>query len=180
MSRDAPHLQLIHSAPGVAARRAGADGNLTLPATAELKRFLGQSAKHGLEPADALRLAIERELALVDVDALGLDRHATRHVLSEIASRARVRQGLDTDEAAYLRTLSAARALTPPPLAGSLTVTVPRALLGRARGVVSRTALAWDAIPEMVAWEIAARVQGRAMGEWVLLALAARDRAVAL
>jgi hypothetical protein len=179
LSGDAPHLQLIHSAPG-AVRRAGAYGSLTLPATPELERFLRLSAERGLDSTDALRLAIERELALVDADALGLDRYATRHVLRQLAARARVRRGLDADEAAYLRALSAARALPPPRLAGPLTVMLPRALLGRARGVISTAALAQDAIPEMVAWEIAARVQGRAMGEWALLALAAHGRAVAL
>jgi hypothetical protein len=173
---DAPHLQLVRSTSTGTARRVGTHGSVTLAATPALERFLGQSAERGLDPTNALRLGIERELALLDAGAIGLDRHAARHMLCERASRARVARRLDAEDAAYLRTLSAARALAPPRLTGSLTVILPPALLGRARGVVSAAVFEDGAVTEMVTWEIAARAQGRALGEWALLVLAMRLR----
>jgi hypothetical protein len=177
---DAPHLQLIHSAPDVAAHRASAYNSLTLPTTPALKSFLRHSAALGLDPTDALRLAIERELVLADADSLGVDRHAARHMLCDMAARARVRRGLNTDEAAYIRSLSTGRAVHAPRLAGSLTVTLPQTLLSRAHGTVSTTALEHAAAPELVAWELAARLEGRTMGEWALLAFAGQSRTVSL
>lgn len=154
-------------------------GRLTLPATPALERFLSCSATRGLADADALRLAIERDLALADAHALGFDRRAARHVLNSRASRARVERRLDHEDAAYVRLLGAAPAVAPVQLGASLTVELPRTLLSRARGVVSTAALERDATREMVSWEIAARLERRSIGEWALLTLATQYRAAA-
>jgi len=179
MSPDRPrNLQLIHSAPA-ATDRVDHSGWLTLPATPALEQFLSCSAARGLADADALRLAIERDLALADAHAFGFDRRAARHLLNARASRARVERRLDPADAAYVRLLSAAPAVAPAQLGASLSVELPRTLLSRARGVVSTFALELDAIREMVPWEIAARLERRSIGEWALLVLATQRRAAA-
>lgn len=79
---------------------------LTLPVTAVVERFVEASATSGLAAADAVRLALERELLLADAGELGLGREAARHALTRFAAGARVRRPLTPALADYVRGLS--------------------------------------------------------------------------
>lgn len=150
-----------------------------MPLTPELEYFLRIAATRGLHATDALRLAIERALVLIDGDALLVDRGAARRLLCAAAARTSVHRSLAPDRAAYVRQLTAARPLAACELPDMLTVELPQELVARARGVVPASALREEAIEEMVAWELAATLDGRPMAEWALLALAARKQALA-
>jgi hypothetical protein len=70
------HIRLIHLASARAGHCASREDTVRLPRTAELERFLHAIAARGLHMADALRLAIERALVLIDADTLLFDRGA--------------------------------------------------------------------------------------------------------
>jgi hypothetical protein len=166
------HLQLVRGARDTPTRRNSPPGRVTLPRTPELQHFLRATADRGLDSSQALRLAIERALVLIDIDGLLLERSFARRLLCSVAKRAGVHRPLPPERAVYLRRLIAARPLPERECPDTLTVQLPQELLARARGVVPLTALGEDAIAEMIAWEQAAVLDGRTMAEWSLLALA--------
>jgi hypothetical protein len=153
---------------------------VTLARTAQLERFLQTAAGRGLCSQQALRLAIERALVLIDAEALGLDRGAASHLLCALAASASVHRPLSGERAVYVRRLGAGRPEPTCEIGPTFTVKLPPALIERARGVVSPGALSEDAVEEMIAWELAATLDGRTMSEWALLALGRRQRAAAV
>jgi hypothetical protein len=143
-----------------------------IPATPAIQRFLAIAAGAGLAPPDAVRLAIERELILIDADPLGLGIEATRYALGKAAAQARPTIALTTGQGAYVRALAARRPLQATVPDEPFHVAIPDQLLARSRGLVTTTALDPDAVDEMIAWEIAAALAGRSMTEWALKQLA--------
>jgi hypothetical protein len=55
-----------------------------------------------------------------------------------------------------------------------LVVSVSQRTLTRARHEVPESALHSGIVEEMIAWEIAARFEGRPLGEWAVMILATR------
>lgn len=159
----------------VATRRdpsAGGSGRLVLPKSARLQAFVAEASAVGLDVADAVRLALERSLAIADASLFAIDVVTARRLLGGAARRARPERPLTPDHARYVRELTAARPRQPADVSDGLRVTVPERVLVRARGEVRQTALRPAAVAEMVAWEVAATLAGRTMGEWALATLA--------
>lgn len=177
MATDTDHpIKLIHSAHGADLVSAGRGDRLILRSTPRLQGLLDAAAQVGLEAPDALRLALERALVLADAGAFGLDAEGARCVLARAAAGARPRRPLTAVQAAYVRALTVGQPTASIALHGDLAITIPDRVLTRARGVVRLAALHADAVPEMVAWELAAALEGRTMGEWALKELAAAAR----
>jgi hypothetical protein len=122
---------------------------------------------------NAVRLALERELVLRDVDSLGHGREAARYALTGFATRARALRPLNPAQASYVRNLSRRRPECVEDLAAGLEIVLPERLLTRAEGAVCTATFDAMAIREMVAWELAAVLEGRTMAEWALNALIA-------
>lgn len=144
----------------------------SLPPSLSLEGFLGEAARAGLEPAEAVRLALERALVLQDACEFPLDVESARRLLRRAAAGARPQRELPPGLAAYLRELSARRPCTPPRLQSDLQVELPERLLIRARAEAGESAFHAGAVAEMIAWEIAAVLKGRTMAEWSLRVLA--------
>ncbi len=176
-ARDGARLRLVRS--GAADGTTSASERLHLPPSRRLEEFVHAAAEAGLEPADAVRLALERALALADAAILPLDVEAARSRLSEAAARARAGRPLTAAQSAYVRSLSAKRARPTPEIGDGLVVVLPDRVLTRARDTATETAFHAGAVAEMAAWEIAATLEGRTMGEWALRTLAADSAAVA-
>lgn len=169
-----PELTLIHSTPRE--REPGVE-RLTLRPTPRLHAFLDQAAGAGLGPDQAVELAIERALALHDSHRLAPDVETARDRLNQAAAAARPHHALTSEQAAYVRRLAIRRPIDGRAVDQPLRVKVADRLLVRARATLTTAALRADAVDEMVAWEAAAALDGRTMGEWALytLALARRD-----
>lgn len=165
------HLELV------AAGRAqgGTRGErIVLPPSPRLAAFLERSAELGLEAADAVRLALERALALKDAQLFGVDVEAARRILRREARDARPAHPLSEPEAAYVRRLSLARPVRVSDPSAALVVPLSQRTLTRARRGVPESALHSGIVEEMIAWEIAARFEGRPLGEWAVMVLAMR------
>lgn len=174
MSADAhtptPHLSLVenHASEPKAAER------VVLSASSQLTAFVERSAHLGLDVTEAVRLGLERTLLLRDAQLLGFDVESARRLLVHAAAPARSARPLSSEEAARVRRLSVRRPVPPADTAEGLAVSVDQQVLTRARGAVPQNALHAGAVEEMLAWELAARLEGRRMGEWGLKALALR------
>lgn len=81
------------------------------------------------------------------------------------------------EQAAYVRRLATRRPIPVLDVAAGLSVEVPGKILSRARGTISESSLREDVVDEMLAWEIAATLSARTMGEWALLHLLEDRRA---
>jgi len=138
-----------------------------------LSDFLGAAAQAGLDATLAVRLALERALVLHDAEELRLDVERARRTLSRAAANARATRPLTPRQAGYVRRLYSSAPQAPVVVEGSLCVELPDELLTRARDTVPETVLHSEAVLEMLAWERAARLQGRTMLEWALKTLAA-------
>lgn len=151
---------------------------VSLRGTPELRRFLELSAAEGLSASLAVRLGLERALVLMDAQWLALDGRTARQMLCAHAARARVRRSLTTAESAYIRALYAKRPVRPlDAAADTVSVCLPAQLVTRARTTVPARALDCSVVQEMLAWELAAALEARGMGEWALRLLAASSRA---
>ena len=154
------------------------DEALSVPRSPRLENFLRDAAAAGLEATAAIRLGIERALVLREGQLFNLDVESVRRRLRAAASGSRPCQALPPSEAAYVRELSARRPVALGEISDPLSVELPAALLTRARGVVAEASLHAGAVEEMIAWEIAARLEGRSMSEWALKTLStSRSRA---
>lgn len=167
----AGHLSLVP--PTTETRKSRTKPKLAIPPSRRLDAFAARSAEAGLTTAAAARLAIERALALADAPLFDLDAATARVLLRRAAARARPQQPLAAATAAYVRTLTATRATTPDDVARGLTVDVPDRLACRLHAGIPPTAFDAEAVPDLVAWEVAATLEGRTIGEWALEMLAA-------
>lgn len=152
-------------------------GRCRLTTTEQLKAFVSAAARAGLSSQEAVQLALERELVLADAAAFGLDVDAARAILGAVARSAAARRPLSPGDAARVRRLATAQPLLVPALAGALTVELPDRVATRARGSVPARALDERVVAEMVAWELAALLDGRSMSEWALKELGRALRA---
>jgi hypothetical protein len=143
-----------------------------LPPSPRLEEFLAAAIAEGLEPAEATRLGLERFFALADVTPLGLNTGTSRRLLGEAAARARPSHPPAPREAARVRALGMRRPVPAVDASAGLKVAVPDRLLTRIGDRVPARALHASFVPEMVRWELAAALEGRTMGEWVLRTLA--------
>jgi hypothetical protein len=145
---------------------------LVLQPQPQVSEFAAAAAAAGLELEEAAALALERTLALSDATLFGLDRETARRMLRRAAMSAQAHAALSDADAAHVRRLSAGQRL-PLPVSMPPTVAVPERLLRRAAAYVKENPLRAAAVPEMVRWEIAARLEGRTLLEWALKTLGA-------
>jgi hypothetical protein len=164
------HLKLV---PPPAAGWRRTPGRLALRPFPALTAFVAVAAEAGLHAADAARLALERALVLRDIAPLGFDLDAARHDLLLVAATARPRRPLDAGQARHIRVLRLGRRVRQQDVSRGLVLTLPERLLTRAREVAQPETFDARVVPELVAWEIAATLEGRTMGEWALTVLAA-------
>jgi hypothetical protein len=168
-------LTLVHSAPEGSAPVL--EDHLHLPPSLRLNRFVAAAAAAGLDPEDAVRLALERALALADAcAAFAIDVETSRCLLRRVASAARPLRQLTAAHSSYVRALAACKQKPVGDLSDGLVVALPDRVVTRARGELTELALHEGVIEEMISWEIAAKLEGRTMCEWVLSTLATRRR----
>jgi hypothetical protein len=148
---------------------------IRLEPSQRLSDFLATAASSGVEAPDAVRMALERALALEDATRLTGDTESARRRLSRAASQARPRLEMGTRQAAWIRNLKVARQLDPPDASGGLVVAVPDRQMSRARAV-AQSSIRAAIVTEMIAWEVAAALEGRTMGEWALWTLTGTRR----
>jgi hypothetical protein len=160
-----PPLRLVPSGPALPCRSGGAP-ELALRPTPHLRRFLATAAEYGLAPGEAVRLGLEHQMALEDLEVLRVERGALRAILAAMAARARPSRGLADADADRVRRLVLASPLPEPELTGTLTFALPPRLWTRLEGLLSPELLDYRAVGEMIAWERAAILTGRTMGEW--------------
>jgi hypothetical protein len=166
-------LTLVHSAP--ASEPPIPEEHLHLPPSSRLNRFITTAAAAGLDPPDAVRLALERALALADAcSAFPIDIETSRLLLRRAAAVARPMRQLTTANSRYVRMLSARRPKPVGDLSEGLVVRLPDRVVTRARGELTELALHEGVVEEMISWEIAAMLEGRTMCEWALSTLAIR------
>jgi hypothetical protein len=166
------HLRLVRTGFGRAAEE-----RLFLRPSTRLDRFAAASAALGLDPEEAVRLALEHALALEDAAALGFDVDGARRRLNRAAEGAQAKRPLGDVEAARVRRLGVALPRSAPPFAEGLSVSLPERLLTRARDSLTESAIRPAVVTEMVTWQIAASLAGRTLGEWALRTLAERRSA---
>jgi hypothetical protein len=151
--------------------------HLHLPPSSRLSRFVAAAAAAGLDPPDAVRLALERALALVDAcAAFSIDVETSRLLLRRASAAARPVRQLTAANSRYVRMLSCRQPKQVGDLSEGLVVALPDRVVTRARGELTELALHEGVVEEMISWEIAAMLEGRTMCEWALSTLAARRR----
>jgi len=165
-----PHLSLVESH----ASQPNAAERIVLSPSSQLTSFIERAAQQGLDAPEAVRLGLERALLLLDAQFLDYDVESARRLLVQAAAAARPVQPLSGEEARRVRRLAARRPAPPADTAEGLTISVCQQILTRARRSLPENALHAGAVEEMLAWEIAAHLEGRSMGEWGLKALALR------
>ncbi len=168
-----PHLQLIDSDE----RPTGEERVLRLERSPRLERFAAAAADAGLDLPEGVRLALAQALALQDARVFGLDADTARRLLNRAAAGARAAQALGEGEAAYLRRLTSRIPKPAPALGPRLEVELDERTSTRVRGTITEAAIRPAVVEEMIAWEIAATLEGRTLGEWALNCLAASRRA---
>jgi hypothetical protein len=152
--------------------RAARGEQLRLAPSPRLTSFLEAAAQAGLDAPLAVRLALERAAVLRDGRDLRLDVARIRRTLSRAACGARATHQLSARQAEYVRTLYDERPRRPPSSAAGFNLVIPDELLTQVRDTVPETVLHPGAVAEMLAWERAARLEGRTMLEWSLKVLA--------
>lgn len=153
------------------------DEQVLLAPSSRLERFAAAASAAGLDLGEAVSLALEHALALEDAAAFSLDSDTARRLLNRAAREARASRPLGAVEAAYIRRLGAGSAKQGSSLPDGLAVAVPERVLTRARDSLAEAAIRPAVVKEMVAWQIAATLAGRTLGEWALHALAERRSA---
>jgi len=167
--RTAPQLRLVPPRHGQRGHAGGSPATeLALRPGPRVRRFLSVAAQYGLAPDDSVRLAVEHHLALEDLQALRIEEGALRAMLGAVAARARPSSSLDAADAVRARRLSLARPLPALELTDQLTFALPSRLCTRLDGILPSELLDHRAVREMIAWERAAILAGRTMGEWAL------------
>jgi hypothetical protein len=166
-------LQLVYVAESGGG--AGSGERLRLLPTTGVERFLDAAAASGLDSETAVQLGVERFLVLIDASAYGLASSAARAHLNEAATRARAQLPLGPREAAELRRLNAARPLPSGRHRCELVVCLPERMLTRFHRYSASCRFDSEGVDEMLAWDIAARLEGRTMTEWALHVLAERQ-----
>jgi len=162
-------LSLVPPQPDQRGRAGGPPATeLALHPVPRVRRFLSVAAQYGLAPDDAVRLALEHHLALVDLQALRVEEGALRATLGAVATRTRPSSSLCTADAARVRRLTLGRPLSALELTDPLTFALPARLCTRLDGLLSPELLDHRVVGEMIAWERAAILAGRTMGEWAL------------
>lgn len=165
---DRTNIRLVQ--PGSAA--AGAVYRvISLPDGSPADEFVQAAARNGMRICDAMRLAIEYELVLRDVCALGLDGEGARYALTRVARRARPSRPLGPESARYVRELRIGRTVREV-ASGSFSLVLPDRLACRLDGAVPLAIFDAAIVETMIAWELAATMDGRTMGEWALSVLA--------
>lgn len=173
--RPPAQLRLVRPSPDTSLH-AGED-HLHLEPTPRLRKFLAAAASAGLDAADAIRLALERALTLEDAcNAFPLDVESVRRELRQAAARSHPLRELTSTHAGYVRGLSTGRPRQADELDEGLVVALPDRVTTRARGQLTELALHEGVVAEMIAWEIAATLEGRTMCEWALSTLAVARR----
>jgi hypothetical protein len=167
------HLTLVHSARD----RRDLREQVVLPPSKALTEFVVAAAARGVDAADAVRLGIERALALADAELFSLDAQTAASFLRVAASAARPHRQLAPRQAAYVRRLGSSKAVPAADTSAGLKVSIPERVLTRARSNVDPRSLRPEAVEDMLSWEIAATLEGRRLGEWALSALAQARRA---
>lgn len=164
-------LTLVSSSAGNS-RRAFRAARLAIEPSLTLTGFADAAAAMGLPAAEAVRVCLERALLLRDVSALGIDAHAARQRLRTVAAQARAHRELVPEEAGRVRALRLGRPTSAEDVRDGLSLVLPPRLLTRALTV---NAQAFDArvLPEAIAWEVAAALDGRTIAEWALCSLVA-------
>lgn len=168
-----PHLRLVEAAETTS----GDERVLLLARSPRLDRFVAASAATGLGVAEAVCLALKHALALQDATAFGLDADTARRLLNRAAAGARPSRPLGATEAAYLRRLSRRKAETPPVLPETLKVKLDERTATRVRESLTEASIRAAVVEEMLAWEVAATLEGRTLGEWALHSLARQRQA---
>lgn len=166
-----PHLRLCISEPDLFP-----SGRHRLAPTPALRAFLSAAATAGISEKQAVELAVERGLVLLDGQGLGLDVERVRSVLSRAARGARVTSPLGATAAGHLWSLSGEHRTGGASSDDGLTVELPERLVARLRPGILPDCLTSRAVAEMVAWERAAVLESRTMSEWAALTLAAAVR----
>jgi hypothetical protein len=154
--------------PSLHSDRYEPDEVLLLDSSESLQRFVGAAAQVGIGAEDAVRMGVERGLVLSDLCEVGVDIDLGRRRLRAAAMRARPCHELTADLAQWVRRLSMARPIPVPSIDEGLAVHLPDGLLVRAAAGLGARHLRAEAVPEMVAWELAAALGARTMGEWAL------------
>jgi hypothetical protein len=165
------HLRLHVTEPGP-----WPSGRHRLAQTPALQAFLATAATAGIGTRQAVELAVERGLVLLDGQGLGLDVERVRSTLNCAARSARVCRALGEKAAGHLWALSGETHAVSALSDDGLTVELPERLLTRLRPGILPDCLTSRAVAEMVAWERAAVLEGRSMSEWAALTLAAAVR----
>jgi hypothetical protein len=137
----------------------------TFAATPRLRALAAAAAALGVDLSLAVRVVIERELALGDLHALAVDPAP----LDGIARAAHVDRALDAASAAYVRRLSGGDGAEPRALGEQVTIGLPLRLSTRLSRAGALDALLGDAVGDALAWELAAVMQGRTISEWAAL-----------
>jgi hypothetical protein len=145
---------------------------LCVTVTSQLREFLNAAHQAGLDTSLAVRLGLERALLLADSGDLRMGVERARRALNSASANPRATLALAAEQAAYVRQLYNTAPQPEHIPIGELRVDLPEELLSRARDAVGETALHAGAVIEMLAWERAARLQGRTMLEWGLKTLA--------
>lgn len=170
-SHTTPRLKLV------SARTPGSEEGLLLAPSERLQRFALAAGSAGLVLEEAVRLAVERSLALSDCHALGIDRETARRKLCHVASGARATRQLSESQAKRIRSLNLRRPRPTAEVSHGCTVLLPDKLMTRSLGAINHGAIDAGAIDEMISWEIAATLSGRTMCEWAMLAVGSRGAA---
>jgi hypothetical protein len=174
-TRKTPHLSLVNSS--AASVRQTTEDRLHLPPSRRLDRFIATAAARGLSPSDAVRLALERALVLVDAcEAFPLDVESARLALRRAAAATQPLRQLSNAQSSYVRALGVGRPQRVESHSDGLIVALPDRLITRARDTLTELALHEGAVAEMISWEIAATLEGRTMCEWALNVLAVARR----
>lgn len=167
------HLSLVSSSES-----SGGAEAVRLEPSNRLQNFVETAAQAGLAPAEAVEMAIERALALADGARLCGDIELARRRLSLAADAARPRRGTSPEQASRVRRLTTARSLEAADVGEGLVVPLPACRLSRAADV-HESYIHADIVSEMVAWEVAAVLEGRTVGEWALWTLGSSRAAAA-
>jgi hypothetical protein len=127
--------------------------------------FRAAAADAQLDVELAVTLALERKLALVDAETVGLADGFARPYLNRHAAEAKVTRELTGPLSSYLRVLTG-RAFAPPP---PDRISLPVRIYPRVLSLKLAEALAPQTLAEALAWERAAVLSGRLMSEWALI-----------
>lgn len=119
-------------------------------------------------------MGIERGLVLADLGEVGIDLDKGRRVLREAADLARTEIALTPATASWIRRLCMRKPVPSTPLGTGIVIRLPERLLVRASTEVTSRSLRTGVVAEMIAWEMAAALSGRTMGEWALRELSLR------